>query len=1172
MTDDRADPSKAAAGHSGPLEHPVEPAPAPAALADAEAPARRGPAWVPGPRHRARLRHVGRKAGHVSLGLVALGAVLALVAGLGLWALLGRTLALPVWAVAEVESRANAALAQALPGAGVAIGGIDVTVEDSWTPRLKLEDVRLLQGDEGTTLLVLPEVRVAFDGPSFATERTLRPSSLRILGASLDLRRAADGRLDLRIGGAGAGPQVQGLAGVLAALDAAFATPALSRLTTIEAQATTLTLEDALTGREWSVGDGRIRLDNRPDELAAEIGMTLQGGGETAAQTQVTVVRPKGAGSLRLSAAVDQLAAADLAAQTPVLGWLGVLDAPLSGRIRAELTPAGLEGLEAELDLGPGALRPSAEARAIDFDRAGLRLSYDPAEGRILLSDVSIQGPSLRLEASGQSYMLDEQGQILTGTLGAAVPSGFLGQVSIREAEIDPEGLFERPLRFATGAMDARLRLDPFQLDIGQISLVDERGRRLSLSGEADAQAAGWQVSIDLALDAIAHDRLLQLWPRSLIPATRAWLGENVAQGLLSNVRAALRLSPGADPRVFLGYEFDRAEVRFLRTLPPIRDGRGRSSLDGKTYVIALDEGRIDAPQGGGIDVAGSAFRVPDVTQKPAMADIRLKTDSSITAALSLLDLPPFSFMTKAGQPVDLGQGRAVVDTRLSLPLKPRVELPDITYAVDGQIIGLSSDVLVKGRRFTAPSLRLAASPEGLEINGPGLIDGVACNVTFRQGFGPEDKGRSQITGTVALTPEALEVFDVGLPAGMVRGAGQARIDIALQRDAPARMTLTSDLVGIGLQLAPVGWSKPEAAKGALTIDAVLGTPPQVERLAIEAPGLRAEGRVQLRAGGGLELAQFTEVELGGWLSGGVELRGRAAGQAPDVVVTRGQIDMRRFDAPRQARANGGEDSGKILVQLDRLIVADSLSLIGFQGNFSQRGGFNGSFTGSLNGSAPVEGTVVPSRYGQAIRFVARDAGAALKAAGVFSSARGGTLEMRLTARQQEGQYDSRVEMKNLRVQKTNVLAELLSAVSVVGLLEQLNGTGILFATADFDLVITPTAIRVSNGSAIGASLGVTMAGIYATQTGGLDLQGVISPVYLLNGIGSALTRRGEGLFGFNYSLRGTADDPEVQVNPLSILTPGMFREIFRGPTPGAARPPGQDPAQRQAAPVVNER
>jgi len=59
-----------------------------------------------------------------------------------------------------------------------------------------------------------------------------------------------------------------------------------------------------------------------------------------------------------------------------------------------------------------------------------------------------------------------------------------------------------------------------------------------------------------------------------------------------------------------------------------------------------------------------------------------------------------------------------------------------------------------------------------------------------------------------------------------------------------------------------------------------------------------------------------------------------------------------------------------------------------------------------------------------------------------------------------------------------------------------------------------------------------------------------VSPFYLVNQIGSVLTRRGEGLIGFNFNIRGTTDNPSVSVNPLSALTPGMFREIFRRAPP----------------------
>ncbi len=76
------------------------------------------------------------------------------------------------------------------------------------------------------------------------------------------------------------------------------------------------------------------------------------------------------------------------------------------------------------------------------------------------------------------------------------------------------------------------------------------------------------------------------------------------------------------------------------------------------------------------------------------------------------------------------------------------------------------------------------------------------------------------------------------------------------------------------------------------------------------------------------------------------------------------------------------------------------------------------------------------------------------------------------------------------------------------------------------------------------------MQGSYELGTGVLDLRGVFSPLYLLNGIGQIVSRKGEGLFGFNFNVRGTSEAPKVSVNPLSILTPGMFREIFRTQPP----------------------
>jgi hypothetical protein len=88
----------------------------------------------------------------------------------------------------------------------------------------------------------------------------------------------------------------------------------------------------------------------------------------------------------------------------------------------------------------------------------------------------------------------------------------------------------------------------------------------------------------------------------------------------------------------------------------------------------------------------------------------------------------------------------------------------------------------------------------------------------------------------------------------------------------------------------------------------------------------------------------------------------------------------------------------------------------------------------------------------------------------------------------------------------------------------------------------------------VGASLGVTGEGTFAPGSGAVDIQGVVTPLYILNSLGQIISRRGEGFFGITYRLRGTSAAPQITVNPLSLLTPGFLRDIFRRPIPEAGQ------------------
>jgi AsmA-like C-terminal region/Protein of unknown function len=1068
--------------------------------------------------------------------------------GLAILALSGKTIQLPVWAVAEVEQRINKSMRAAgtgVPALTVSIGAADIVVPADWVPRIRLEDVEVRRLG-GAVLMTLPEARVELE-PTALTSGQVRLKSLALVGARLSVRRGVDGQFDLsaKTGTQGklATTKSSSFAALLDAADAAFDAPALTALDRIDVEGVSLTVTDDRAGRRWEMGDGRLVIERRPDALALELGVSLIEGGNAPALATLAVVTARQDASARLTITVNNVAASDVAAVAPPLAFLSVLDAPMSGRIAVDLDQSGsLSALEGELDLGAGALQPQGSTSPIPFEKAGMALRYDPQTAAIDLQRLSIQSRSVRMNAAGRVYLRGADGLAMgPGTL----PVSALSQIRFSDVQVDPAGLFEAPVRFSSGALDMRLTLQPFGVNIGQLAL-EEAGQHLMLSGDFGVQDAGWTASADVALDRIRHDRLMKLWPLQLVPKTRLWLDENVQAGDLFNVQGSWRTSPGTEPRFRLGYEFGGVDVRFLRSLPPIKQGSGRASIDGLRYVMALDKGHVIAPEGGRVTVDGSVFKVADITQKPTRADITLVSRASLAATLSILDQPPFQFATKAGQPVQIGTGEAELVTELSLPLVPKVKIEEVSYSATGTLRNVASSVIVPGRVLTAAALSVSVTQAGMQVSGPGTLDGVGFDVRYSQGFSPDAKGKSRIEGQARLTDAGLRVFGVALPEGTLKGETTAQLVLDLVKGQPGRLRATSDLRGMSVSIPALGYRKGADGRAALAIEARLGPVPEVTSLTMDAPGLEAKGAITLRKGGGLDVARFSTLRAGDWLNAQATVTGQGTGRAAAIALTGGRLDLRQLPE----RAGGTAGGPPLTLQLDQVVVSSGIALTDFRGTITDRGGMAGDFVASVNGNGRVQGAIAPQKGGSAIRIRSDNAGRVLAAAGIFSSGRGGALELVVKQKGNPGSYIGTATIDNIRVVDAPVLAELLSAVSVIGLLEQLNGNGLLFSDVDVNFKVTGGAVEITKGSAVGASIGVSFAGLYDRAKSRLDLQGVVSPLYLLNGIGSILTRRGEGLFGFNYRLRGSPDDPRVSVNPLSILTPGMFREIFRRPPP----------------------
>ena len=1070
--------------------------------------------------------------------LAVLVASVLVIVGTG-WAMVGRSLSAPDWVRDTVEER----LASALPGFRVLFGDVQLRLEPDGRTRIILLDVDV-QTAVGSPVAVLSDIEIGLAAYDLIRRKVVL-RDLSVSGAFVTLTRSRAGELGLALGDAfaldGTAPDVPTL---VAQVDRLLQDDRLSRLQRVEANALTLRFEDARARRGWTVDGGRLVLERDNDLLRLSGDFALLGGGATATRLQLDASSTIGQTEVAFGVSLDGMPSQDIATQGPALAWLGALRAPISGALRATMREDGSLGvLNATLQIDAGVVQPTPNTPPVPFNAARSYFTFDPDRSQITFSELSVDSDLVRAVAEGRAT--------LTG-LRDGIPSQMLGQVRFSRLEAAPDALFDVPLSLERAEMDFRLLLDPFKLDLGRV-WIDDPQVPLRMTGSVSASEDAWVYALDGSFGTLTPDALLHIWPMALAPRTRNWVVDNIQSGVITDGQFALRSRTDARPVVYLNAAFDQAQVRYTRTLPVVRQGKGTLTLNAGRFTVRVTEGRIEPPQGGPIQIDGSTFVIPDTRQRPAEGQVTLAGDGQIEALLSYLDTPPLEIMKKAKRPVDLLSGRVRFDGTLTLPLRRGVRLPDMVLNVRGRATQVASDQIVPNRELTAQALDVTITNDQLRVSGQAALSGVPISGAWTLPIpepGQPQTG-SVVEGTVTLSEAAARAFGVALPDGTISGSGPAELRVDLRRGAPPEFNLTSRLTGIGVSLPQIGWSLPRGTAGTLQVSGVLDRPARIDTLVLEGPGLEARGSLRLNADGSLGAIELARVRAGGWLDAPVTLTGRGAGVPPAVRINGGTVDLR--NAPFGRGRGGGVGGGRVplTLVLDQLQVSNSIRLTDFRADLQSGAGLTGNFTASVNGAAPITGEALPQAGATAFRIRSNDAGKVIREAGILKTVAGGDMTLALApVAGQPGSYDGALDVVNTRLRDAPGIASLLDAISIVGLLDQLEGPGILFSEVEARFRLTPDQLYLTRSSATGPSMGISMDGTYNLGSSTLDLQGVLSPIYFLNGIGSIFTRKGEGLIGFNFNLTGPASQPNVSVNPLSALTPGMFREIFRRPAP----------------------
>lgn len=155
--------------------------------------------------------------------------------------------------------------------------------------------------------------------------------------------------------------------------------------------------------------------------------------------------------------------------------------------------------------------------------------------------------------------------------------------------------------------------------------------------------------------------------------------------------------------------------------------------------------------------------------------------------------------------------------------------------------------------------------------------------------------------------------------------------------------------------------------------------------------------------------------------------------------------------------------------------------------------------------------------------------------------------------------FNGDLVINDFRVQKAPVLAKILSVASVTltsfnSLETIIGGKGVKFDKLVSKFQINNGNILIDDFLVKGPSLALTGLGYVDLYSDSIKLDGTVVPENLLNKAVKnipvinkflGIDEKGEEAIGVNYSVRGKLTKPEVKVDPLSILAPGILKKIL---------------------------
>lgn len=1081
-------------------------------------------------------RHIGqaaREAGgalHTMLSLV-VGLAMLLVIGLAVlsWRLSQGPLDLPF-----VVDRFDALASAATGGANVSISKAELVwhgFQSGFAAPLEIRVSNVAWRDAaGQRIAEVPEIEVALSVSALLRGRVL-PRSIAIVGPQLRVWRAADGAISADAGTADTRPDATspGFAGGIAATLASFAQPRgslgtpLDELARLSIRNAALTVVDRGMDTIWHLPHATIEM-NRGEVGGLSGGATfevlLAGNSINGA---MSLALPPGGDHLHVTASLPPIRPATIAAAIPKLAMLDAADLPV------RLTLTG--------DVDTALHHPTGQL-GVELGAGGIKL------------------------ARGTMPVVE----------GAAIISGTLN--------------------------DLTLNLD--HLDLAPTPT----GPRTRITALAHAARQGEQIAarVALTLDHVEAADLPALWPEGLGgPGTRPWMVENVTAGTLSNASVAVELTLPQDlsdaelTHVEGGLDGHGLTIHWLRPVPPAEAADGHLKLlTPDSLEITVTSGQQtrtgnDAP----VLVKSGTVTLTGLATTAQFADISLQMAGPVPELLTVLRHPRLKLFEKRPLPIKDSAGQFTGELNVDhLPLKNDLDVDDVHIRTKMKLTALHLGAAIAGRDLDAGSFDLTAGNDGLHTAGAGTIAGLPASLTLDQDFRGGPPSQVIQRAVLATTLPAERLADFGLESGDgITGQITLRADVSQHRNNRAEAVLHADLAAAGLAIPQLSWHRPPGSPATLDARILLAGErvTGLDTFRLEGPGLNVNASVDF-ADGKPSLAHIAHLALGNAIDAHGEIGIPADADHPWHVTLQGPLLDASGPLTRSGDPKGPKKRGPLWnadLRFEKVTTANATAIYGLALRGENDGWIDTSLrmigrtrpdTGNFTVSITHEGAA------RGLSASADDAGGLLRALDITTDMRAG--QMTVKGSYDDSRPDHRLsgtaEINDFAIRNGAGFGKLLQAFSVYGLIDVIRTPDLAFNALTVPFRLGDDALEINDARAFNSSLGMTVKGRADLAGRRVDMQGTIVPAYLLNSLIGRLPiigqlvipEKGGGLIAAGWSMRGSFDDPDIGVNPLTAITPGFLRGLFgifdgkssidlpgepKTPPPAVA-PPGQKP------------